>query len=193
MIVVGRVLGWRSWLRSPIASTLSWRIQRALRSPWNHVACYLGGPGRELAEADWHRGVVVRPVADLLSSREHRCAIVRPPARVDRAAAVAAWRGAASASKGRRSYSVRMLILMRIAALLYGAEGIRDVVRNNPRDGAWVCSELGAAGWAAACSGGLADLLITPRDFMEQGIVERLGLEVCELIVGGAVLAAESM
>jgi hypothetical protein len=176
VIVVGRIFTWRAWLRSPLACAISWRIQRSTRSSWNHVACYLGGGA--IAEAEWNRGVRVALLRPAYLTGDYRIAIVRPPDAVSRATASATWQTAAAESRGIRSYSLRTLILMRVAALLFGAEGIRDVVRNHPGDGAWICSELAAHGWAMTPSFRRArDLLVTPADFMDPAIGRELGLE----------------
>lgn len=196
VLVVGRILSFRTWARALLRDLLSWRpwnpfsffprglfgnvvswrIQHSTRSQWNHVACYLGDG--EIAEAEWNRGVRIAKLRDEYCTGEYRVAVIRPPAKVDRALAITTWREIAAGNRGIRSYSLRTLLLMRVAALLFGPEGIRKVVRNNPDDGAWICSELGAVGWnKAGLVGAMSDLLITPADFLDETVGLALELE----------------
>lgn len=178
VIVVGRIVDWRAWLTGPLAAAISWKIQESTNSIWNHVACYIGRG--QIAEAEWNRGVRVASISEYLTG-EYRIAVVRPPDCVNREDACERWLDIVADSKGRRSYSLRTLILMRCAGLLFGAEGIANVVRNNPADGAWICSEVGAFGWEGAGLARASERLITPADFLKPAIALELDLD--QLIV----------
>jgi hypothetical protein len=165
-ILVGRVLSFRAFIRSPIAWLISWRIQHSTGSPWNHVAAYMGGGW--ISEAEWNAGVHELRLQDFLSG-DYRVAVVRPlhndPARPFRGdQAVAFWRRHLSTLARNRKYSLRTLLLMRVAAVLFGPESIAKMIKNLPDDGAWICSEWVAVGWGA---GGFWNetALVTPCDF----------------------------
>lgn len=162
VILVGRILGLRAWVRSPLSCAVSYGIQRSTGSPWNHVACYVGD--EEIVEAEWNLGLS-RSSLDEYRSGKYRLAIVRPPRVVDRERVVAAWLSMAERYGSPSTYSFRTLLLMKVAGILFGHDGISRVVRNDPNDEAWICSEVGAEGWFLGGFPGAREVFVTPKDF----------------------------
>jgi hypothetical protein len=159
-VLIGRKLTVRSWLTKPIRTALSWRIQAAGCSKWNHVAACIG-PGK-LAEAEWDCGIQVRKVSDYDPAAWH-LAIAQAPDEIDCDRAIQFWRARLMTQR----YDARALLLMRMAGVLYGLEGIRERIQHSSNDDAWICSEWVAAGWE---HGGMAlatKTLISPWDFDE--------------------------
>lgn len=159
VLLVSRRRGFKSWARSPFGSLVSWRIQSSTGSKWNHVAAYVGNG--QLLEAAWGKGIV-RSKASQYDKPHYELAVAKPPPGVDPMTAVVWWRENA---KPATSYDWRSIVLMRVAGLLYGHQGIKDVVRGKPGDDGWICSEWCTAGWTAAGYPIGDDVLVTPADF----------------------------
>ena len=139
-VLVHRRRTLRSCLDHGILSFLiCMRIQRATRSPWNHIGIACGGT--DLIEAEWG-GVRQRPIADYVSNPDtFRVRIVKSPRLMDPRVAVT-W---ATSQIGHGTYDWRWIIMLRVATLLFGAKGTRMLRAR--RDGFWICSELVAQSW----------------------------------------------
>lgn len=159
VLLVSRVRSFRSWLSAPVGSLISWRIQSTTGSPWNHVAAHVGNG--VLLEAEWGKGIV-RSRVEHYEGKHYRLAIARPPSDVDPWKAVEWWEDNARHKPG---YDWRSIVLMRVAGLLYGHQGIRQVIRAHPNDGAYICSEWAACGWVWGGYGLGDEVLVTPADF----------------------------
>jgi hypothetical protein len=165
VLCVSRVLSIESWLTSPLSTAVSWRIQSSTGSPINHVACCVA-PGW-LVEAEWDRGVQRTPLAAYLEPAARgklRLAVATPPEWVNLDKAVAFWQ---STMKGLRKYDWRKIVLMKMAAILYGHEGLSRHIASRDGDDLWVCSELAAGGWLDSWCGSQSDVpsLVDPGDF----------------------------
>jgi hypothetical protein len=180
VVIVSRRMSFRSILLSPVSSLISWRIQRSLRSPWNHaVGCF--SPGL-VASAEWNRGVVVQPLDHAYPLSRYRVAVARPPATVDRSVVAEWW---AERARHVGEYDRRSIVLIRIAAALYGHDGIRRVIRGSPGDGSVICSELAAGGWAVGGMPRAPDLFVTPADFADAEALAEAGADVFEVVAEG--------
>lgn len=162
-VLVSRRLTLRAWLTRPISCLISWRIREATGSRWNHVAGYIGDG--ELVEAEWNLGVKRTKAADRYPVDQYDLAIARPPSEVDREIVFNFWLDIASDRCAR--YDWRAILLMRIAAILWGPKGIREHVTARVKDGAWICSELTAAGWEVGGMAAASRALKVPGDFAE--------------------------
>lgn len=172
VILVHRRSTWRAWLRHPISSLISARIRATTGSKWNHVACVVGvqpkthpvkshGHGvfevvitleHHIVEAEWNKGVVSGILEDCYPPDQYEIAVAKPPAEVDREAAVAFWK--LVASSGKAKYDWRSIAMMKFAAIIGGHKAIAKYVVNSEGDDLWICSEVGAAGWH---NGGMRD------------------------------------
>lgn len=166
LLLVHRRRTWRSFFAGPLGALISWSIQRTTRSRWNHVAIVaddgdldlgrhiIATWGPNLIEAEW-TGVRRSGPTCYLDQRVHAVGIVRCPEGIDRAAVVAFAR-----AQLRARYDRKLIVLMKVAALLWGHKGVRRIVQANDR--AWICSELAAAAWRA---GGWKGDALVPGDF----------------------------
>jgi len=153
----------RAWLTRPVSSAISARIRAATASRWNHVACVVAEGW--LVEAEWDHGVRRLPLADYLTGA-YELAVAPCPRDADPIQAISFW--GREARRVRARYDWRGIILMRVAGLLYGPAGIARRVQLASDDGAWICSELAAAGWkAGGLSDDQADRLLVPGDFSQ--------------------------
>lgn len=166
VILVSRRINLRSWLRSPLATFISWRIQRCTRSPWNHVAGYVGNG--ELIEAEWNCGVVRTKLDEAYPRDRFRVEVARAPREVDRLEVAEWWK---TIGVGGYRYDWRAILLMRVAAALEGPDGIRRRIRMNAEDGAFHCAELCAQGWQVGGFAGAVAALVEPSQFEQ--FVER--------------------
>lgn len=162
VIVVGRRLTLLSWLTNPISTFISWRIQRATGSPWNHVVGYLGSG--TIIEADWDRGVTQGHLETLYPNGAFRRAVAVPPSGVNRSLVVERWRQMAGELY---RYDWRAIILMRIAAALFGPAGIRKYIRMDRSGRAIHCVAVCAIGWEAGGFAGAQLAFVEPSQFAE--------------------------
>lgn len=175
VLVVGRLLTWRAWLRDPLSASTSWGIQRVSRTPWNHVACYIGRG--MLVEAQMIGGVRFRRLSHYTAGAYRLC-VARPPLAVDRRLAVEFWRELPRRTADLRRYDWQTILVMRLAAALKGGEAISKVIRNHDSDNRWICSEVGASGWK---SGGMESApywYVTPDDFADEQTAKATGATV---------------
>lgn len=163
VVLVSRRLTLRAWLRAPISCLISWRIRRTTGSRFNHVACYVGDG--QVVEAEWNLGVRKTHLATRYPTDRFHLAVGRAPYAVDRDVASLYWLDVARG--GRARYDWRSILLMKVAAILYGPDGIRHHVAIRRDEGAFVCSELGANGWEVGGMANAVDVLKVPGDFEE--------------------------
>ena len=176
VVLISRKLSVWTWLRSPVSSLISWRIRDTTGSRWNHVAGYVGDG--EVVEAEWDRGVRRSNLADEYPADKFDIAVATAPRSVDRRAAVSFWNLQAHAPTA--SYDWRSIVLMRLAVVMDGPDGIRRRIRNSDNDDAWICSELCAAGWQAGGFARATREFLVPGDF-EAFIGKRRGAGVVRL------------
>lgn len=162
LLLVHRRRTFRSFRAGPVSWLISRRIQALSGSRWNHVAVSVGHG--QLVEAEWG-GIVRTPLSAYLRQQERGIVdlerIPRPNGVAPDAAAVGVAWLLGQVGKGR--YDYRTIVAMRMAALLWGHDGIRRITQ--PIDDAWICSELAAAAWAAAGFDARLTEVQTPGDF----------------------------